>query len=112
MARTSGTSRLSRLYARNSDAHTCRATTTLTLVLMAEKRVRAAFVEPMLLLRTEKLPEGKDWLYELKFDGYRALAIKSGGRMQLRSRNNNDFTARYSSITDALAGLPDDTIID
>ena len=46
---------------------------------MAEKRARA-FAEPMLLLRTEKLPEGKDWLYELKFDGYRALAIKSGTR--------------------------------
>ena len=30
--------------------------------------------------QTEKLPEGKDWLYELKFDGYRALAIKSGPR--------------------------------
>src|SRR6202163_3898999 len=79
---------------------------------MAKKRARAAFVEPMLLLRTEKLPEGKDWLYELKFDGYRALAIKSGGRVQLRSRNDNDFTTRYSSITDALSGLPDDTLVD
>ena len=37
------------------------------------------FIEPMLLLRTERLPEGPEWLYELKFDGYRALAIKTGG---------------------------------
>ena len=66
----------------------------------------------MLLLRTEKLPEGKDWLYELKFDGYRALAIKGRGGVQLRSRNDNEFNARYPGIVAALAGLPDDTVID
>jgi hypothetical protein len=32
------------------------------LVVMTERRAKVAFVEPMLLLRTEKLPEGKDWL--------------------------------------------------
>jgi bifunctional non-homologous end joining protein LigD len=66
----------------------------------------------MLLLRTDKLPEGPDWLYELKFDGYRASAIKSGGRVQLRSRNDNDFAARYSGIADALSRLRDDTVTD
>ena len=39
---------------------------------MAAKRASAGFVEPMRLLRTEKLPEGPNWLYELKFDGYPA----------------------------------------
>lgn len=66
----------------------------------------------MLLLRTEKLPESADFQYELKFDGYRALAIKSGGKIQLRSRNDNDFNARYPGIVKALAPLPDDTVID
>lgn len=66
----------------------------------------------MLLLRTEKLPESADYQFELKFDGYRALAIKGGGKVQLRSRNDNDFNARYPGIVKALAPLPDDTVID
>src|SRR3984957_18154636 len=40
--------------------------------------VKAGFIQPMLLLRTERLPEGPDWLYELKLDGY-ALAVKVRG---------------------------------
>jgi bifunctional non-homologous end joining protein LigD len=71
---------------------------------------KATFIEPMLLLRTEKLPDGADWTHELKFDGYRALAIKSGGKVQLRSRNDNDFSARYPGIVKALAPMPDETV--
>ena len=65
-------------------------------------KTKAAFIEPMLLLRTENLPQGADWSYEIKLDGYRALAIKTGGKVQLRSRNDNDFTERYSSVAAAL----------
>ena len=75
-------------------------------------KIKAQFIDPMLLLRKEKLPEGAEWLYEIKLDGYRALAIKSGGRVQLRSRNNNDFSARYRDITAALQFLPDETVVD
>ena len=73
---------------------------------------QAKFIEPMLLLRTERLPEGDDWLYELKLDGYRALAIKSGGKIRLRSRNGNDFNPRYPGIVQALADMPDETVLD
>jgi len=66
----------------------------------------------MLLLRTERLPKGPDWLYELKLDGYRAQAIKTGGRVQLRSRNNKDFNARYPGLVDALASMPEETVLD
>src|SRR5580700_166746 len=66
----------------------------------------------MLLLQTERLPEGSKWAYELKLDGYRALAIKTGGKVHLRSRNDNDFNVRYPGIVKALATMPDETAID
>ncbi len=66
----------------------------------------------MLLVRTEKLPEGEDWLYELKLDGFRAVAFKTGGKVYLRSRNDNDFNASYPDIVQALANMPDETVID
>ena len=69
-------------------------------------KVRAAFIDPMLLLRSSALPEGSEWLRELKFDGYRAIAFKTGGKLHLRSRNNNDFGQRYPAIVRALAKLP------
>ena len=66
----------------------------------------------MLLLQKDSLPEGTDWFYEIKLDGYRAIAIKSAGKVQLRSRNDNDFTKRYATISAALRALPDETVID
>ena len=66
----------------------------------------------MLLLRTDRLPEGATWQFEIKLDGYRAIAFKSGGRVQLRSRNDKDFGGKYPAIVKALAAMPDETVID
>ena len=66
----------------------------------------------MLLLKTDSLPEGAPWLYELKLDGFRAIAFKSNRTVHLRSRNDNDFARRYPGVVKALAGLPDNTVID
>lgn len=66
----------------------------------------------MLLLRTDSLYSGEQWLYELKLDGYRAIAFNRDGVVHLRSRNDNDFNARYPAVAKALAKLPDDTVID
>jgi len=76
-------------------------------------RIKAGFVQPMLLLRSEKLPDDlARWEYQLKFDGYRAVAFKAGGKVHLRSRNDNDFTARYPAVVRGLAKMPDETVLD
>ena len=81
--------------------------------MVMAKKVKARFIEPMLLLRTDALPgDGERWQYELKVDGYRAIAFKTGGKLHLRSRNNNDFTKRYPGVLRGLGKLPNETVID
>ena len=60
------------------------------------------FVEPMKALSVQALPVGK-WLYEVKLDGYRALAFKSGKATRLVSRNQKAFN--YPELLDALKSL-------
>ena len=75
-------------------------------------KVSTYLVEPMLLLRTEALPDDRSvWRYEIKHDGYRAIAFKTAGKLHLRSRNDNDFASRYPAIAKALATLPADTVV-
>ena len=58
------------------------------------------------------LPDDDGWLREIKLDGYRAIAFKSAGKLELRSRNDNDMAVRYPVIARALAKLPDETVVD
>ena len=76
-------------------------------------RVKARFIKPMLLLSTDRLPDDRSkWEYQLKLDGYRAIAFKTGNTLHLRSRNDNDFSRRYPAVLRGLAKLPDETVID
>jgi bifunctional non-homologous end joining protein LigD len=58
---------------------------------------------PMLATLTDGLPRGGDWTFEIKWDGYRALAYVRNGAVKLVSRRGNDLTERFSEIASALA---------
>ena len=53
---------------------------------------------PMLATLEEHVPRGGDWTFEVKFDGYRALAYVRAGECTLRSRNGNDLTQRFAAV--------------
>jgi bifunctional non-homologous end joining protein LigD len=55
-------------------------------------------VHPMLALSVEKPFDSADWLFEIKWDGYRAVAFIEDGKVHLVSRNQNDLTAQFSEL--------------
>ncbi|MBV8775381.1 MAG: hypothetical protein JO166_24070 [Deltaproteobacteria bacterium] len=69
-------------------------------------------LEPMLCHGVERLTERREWRYELKLDGFRAIGRKAGRTGQLWSRNQKNFARRFPGVVKALAGLPNDTVID
>jgi DNA ligase D-like protein (predicted ligase) len=75
-------------------------------------RHEAAFIEPMECLGVATLPGGPEWVYEIKLDGYRAVAVKSKGEATLFSRNGKPFDRQYPYIVEALNDLPDNSVVD
>jgi len=70
------------------------------------------FVEPMKARLASHPPKG-DWSYEIKFDGFRALALKGGSQVRLLSRNEKDFGAKFPEVMEAVLALDvQDAIID
>jgi DNA ligase D-like protein (predicted ligase) len=84
---------------------------------MADTRIdtsafTATFVEPMECEIVSKLREGLEWVYEVKLDGYRAIAVKSVNKVSLFSRRRKSFNQKYPYIVEALSDLPNGTVID
>lgn len=67
-------------------------------------RLAAAYVEPMKALGVAALPAGR-WRTEIKFDGYRALAVLRGKTVELWSRNEKSLAASYPEVVAALGRL-------
>jgi bifunctional non-homologous end joining protein LigD len=95
----------------------CEDRSYLVLVDVTAKRtsydaLKAGFIEPMLCLGVQKLPEGPAWQYEVKLDGYRAIGVRTKGGVELWSRNKRDFSRRFSIVARALEALPVETVLD
>jgi DNA ligase D-like protein (predicted ligase) len=80
--------------------------------LVSLPKTEASFVEPMECLSVSKLPEGLEWVWEIKLDGYRALAVKSGTGVTLFSRRRKSLNRQFPYIVEALADLPAGTVVD
>src|SRR5687767_15036858 len=59
----------------------------------------------MVATNVQALPEGDDWVYEVKLDGYRALILKNGSKVQIRSRNDKDLRLAYPAVAAAASRL-------
>jgi bifunctional non-homologous end joining protein LigD len=64
-----------------------------------------AFREMQLATLVDDVPKGRDWVFEMKFDGYRALAAVSGDAVRIHTRGGLDWTGRYPRVARALARL-------
>jgi bifunctional non-homologous end joining protein LigD len=69
-------------------------------------------IKPMLAVLTNESFDDEDWIFEIKWDGYRSLAFVEDGEVALISRNNNSFTERYTPVTDALQQLKVNAVFD
>ena len=70
------------------------------------------FIEPMYARLVQNLPQGREWLYEVKFDGYRCLAGREANGVTLWSRRRNLFTKHFPHIANACERLPSGSLID
>jgi bifunctional non-homologous end joining protein LigD len=75
------------------------------------KRAMPSVIHPMLAESIEEPFDGKDWLFEIKWDGYRAVTFIENGKARLVSRNQNDLTPRYPELRELPKSLKAKTAI-
>ena len=69
------------------------------------------FIPPMKATPVEKLPGGDEWIYEVKWDGYRALALKHGESVRLLSLKNKVLSGDFPDVVRAVSGVKADTAV-
>jgi DNA ligase D-like protein (predicted ligase) len=74
---------------------------------------KAGYIEPMLCDPVKTVPEGPEWIFEIKLDGFRIIAAKPVGEgVTLWSRRGNNLNRKFFYIADALDFLPEGTVLD
>ena len=69
-------------------------------------------LRPMLAMLTGKPFDDPGWIFETKWDGFRAVAVAAPGHAALYSRNGNDLSAKYPTICDALSAVRQEAVFD
>ena len=69
------------------------------------------FIKPMKATAVTELPEGDEWIYEVKWDGYRALALKRGDDVRLLSLKEKNLTSDFPAVVEAMSGISADTAV-
>ncbi|ACU60709.1 DNA ligase D [Chitinophaga pinensis DSM 2588] len=70
------------------------------------------YIEPMLCTPLKTLPPGDEYIYEIKWDGYRAISSVRKKKARIHSRKGLNYSARYPLVAEALAAIGHDCIID
>jgi bifunctional non-homologous end joining protein LigD len=86
-------------------------TTDLSIVLGAKKREMPKQVEPMLATLAPSVPEGGDWVYEIKWDGFRGLCYFADGKVRIESRNANPMNKQFPELEELTTAIAADTAI-
>lgn len=88
---------------------------TADITKSAKKKVKSKipdFIPPMLATLVDKSFDSEDWLFEVKWDGFRAQASVSKGKVKLQSRNKLSFNQKFPSIVDELEKIQGEVIFD
>ncbi|EEF62070.1 non-homologous end-joining DNA ligase [Pedosphaera parvula] len=89
-----------------------KASPTTKVSAVRERKSSVKFIEPMKARLVEAPPPG-EWIYEVKFDGFRALAFKHGSKVTLLSRNKKDLGEKFPEVVDSIAQIDaEEAIID
>ncbi len=78
----------------------------------AKKSAQPTTIKPQLATLATQTPMGDDWLHEIKFDGYRIIAVIKSGTVKLYTRNKKDWTDKLPRIVQALSTIKTDCILD